>query len=91
MRAKRDGLVRNACVAIGNVGSASDLPSLVKALTDGSPLVRGHAAWAVAQLAQRHNLQEVSRAALESRAETEHDSSVLEELRSALADLKPRP
>ena len=75
----------------GEDGGLRQFRDDVKALTDGSPLVRGHAAWAVAQLAQRHNLQEVSRAALESRAETEHDSSVLEELRSALADLKPRP
>ena len=90
MRAKRDGLVRNACVALGNVGAAEDLDALLRALTDASPLVRGHAAWAIAQLADRHNLEAAARTALESRAETEHDPSVLEELRSALVELKPR-
>ncbi|MEP6870489.1 MAG: tRNA epoxyqueuosine(34) reductase QueG [Anaerolineaceae bacterium] len=89
MRAKRDGLVRNASVALGNVGAAADLDALRRALTDASPLVRGHAAWAIAQLANRHSLEAVARTALESRAETEHDPSVLEELRSALAELKP--
>ena len=90
MRAKRDGLVRNACVALGNVGAAADFDSLVRPLTDASPLVRGHAAWGLAQLANRHSLEAAARAALETQAETEHDPYVLEELHAALADLKPR-
>ncbi len=87
MRAKRDGLVRNACVALGNVGNAEDLGALTTALADSSPLVRGHAAWAIAQIGVRHGLRERARAALETLVESEHDPSVLEEMRPALADL----
>lgn len=53
MRAKREGLARNACVALGNVGTAADLPALRSALQDESPLVREHAAWAIDRLAAR--------------------------------------
>lgn len=53
MRAKREGLLRNACVAIGNTGTAADLPALTTALSDPSPLVRSHAAWAIERLHER--------------------------------------
>ena len=86
MRAKRDGLVRNACIALGNVGQASDLEALATALEDSSPLVRGHAAWAVARLALRHRLPSPA-SLLESALAIEHDPFVREELVLALADL----
>jgi len=50
MRAKRRGLVRNACVAAGNSGDASLIPALTPLLADAEPLVREHAAWALARL-----------------------------------------
>jgi len=50
-RAGRDQLVRNACLAAANGRQARCLPLLERLLRDASPLVRGHAAWAVAQLA----------------------------------------
>ena len=53
MRAKRRGLVRNACVAAGNSGRAellAPLRALLAAETD--QLIVEHAAWAVARLAQ---------------------------------------
>ena len=53
MRAKRDGLVRNACIALGNTGTAADFPALIGALNDESAIVRGHAAWALGELASR--------------------------------------
>lgn len=53
LRAKREGLVRNACVALGNTGRAEEMDVLFGALSDASPMVRGHAAWAVARLATR--------------------------------------
>ena len=87
MRAKRDGMVRNACVALGNVGGPGDLGALVKALGDSSPLVRGHAAWGTARLANRHGSQAEAQLALETRAQTEHDPAVLAEFRWALAEL----
>jgi epoxyqueuosine reductase len=51
MRAGRDGLLRSACVALGNSGDRRSVPALAKALAgDPSPLVRGHAAWALGRL-----------------------------------------
>ena len=49
-RAKPRGLKRNAAVVLGNVGTAEDIDVLARALEDQEPLVRGHAAWALAQL-----------------------------------------
>jgi epoxyqueuosine reductase len=49
-RAKRRGLARNAAVALGNVGTAADIPMLEAALAHDEPLVREHAAWALARL-----------------------------------------
>jgi epoxyqueuosine reductase len=53
-RATRSGLRRNAAVALGNRGDDAALPALLLALVDEDPLVRGHAAWAVGQIAPRH-------------------------------------
>jgi epoxyqueuosine reductase len=50
-RAKRCGLLRNAAVALGNWGDRSVVAPLAKALGDDEPLVRGHAAWALGQIA----------------------------------------
>ena len=49
-RAKLRGLKRNAAVVLGNVGDGDDRAALAAALEDGEPLVREHAAWALAQL-----------------------------------------
>ncbi len=53
LRAKRRGLLRNVCVALGNVGDAAALPALQKAVTDPEPLVAEHARWALAQIQER--------------------------------------
>ena len=50
MRAKRNGLLRNACVVLGNLGDPSAVPALIGALGDDAALVRGHAAWALGRL-----------------------------------------
>jgi len=52
-RAKRRGLVRNVCVALGNVGGASVLPALERATHDPAELVAEHARWAVGQIETR--------------------------------------
>lgn len=88
MRAKRDGFLRNACVALGNVGAAGDLPDLFNALSDASPFVRGHAAWGIARLAVRLSLESRAAPALETALAAEQDSSVREELELALAELR---
>ena len=49
-RAKLRGLKRNACVVLGNVGTRKDIGVLTRALDDEEPLVREHAAWALARL-----------------------------------------
>ena len=48
-RAKRRGLARNAAVALGNVGTADDVPALEAALRHDEPLLRDHAVWALAR------------------------------------------
>ncbi len=83
MRAKRDGLVRNACIALGNVGTAEDLPALADAVADQSALVRGHAAWAVGQVGRRVGAAGWDQT-LEGRLAVEQDPWVREELRFAL-------
>lgn len=49
-RAKRSGLARNAAVVLGHVGTSDDLQLLEAARTHDEPLVREHAAWALARL-----------------------------------------
>ena len=46
-RVKRDGLVRNACIAAGNWRDERAIPHLIQLLYDESAIVRGHAAWAL--------------------------------------------
>jgi epoxyqueuosine reductase len=53
MRTKRRGLLRNVCVALGNVGDQSALPALTRALHDPEALIAGHAAWAIQQIQRR--------------------------------------
>jgi len=53
LRTKRRGLLRNVCVALGNVGDASVLPHLQKAAHDPEPLIAEHAHWAIAQIESR--------------------------------------
>jgi epoxyqueuosine reductase len=49
-RAKLRGLKRNAAVVLGTVGSEVDVDVLTRALHDEEPLVREHAAWALARI-----------------------------------------
>jgi len=49
-RAKLRGLKRNAAVVLGNVGTHADHEILARALDDPEPLLREHAAWALARI-----------------------------------------
>lgn len=49
-RTKRRGLLRNVAVALGNWGDPQAIPALRQALDDPEPLIREHAAWALAQI-----------------------------------------
>jgi epoxyqueuosine reductase len=53
LRTKRRGLLRNVCVALGNVGDTSCLPALERATHDPEPLVAEHASWAIEQIETR--------------------------------------
>ena len=50
-RTKRTGLLRNVCIAMGNSGDTAFVPQLLDVLKDDEPLIRGHAVWALKQLA----------------------------------------
>jgi epoxyqueuosine reductase len=79
-RAKRRGLLRNVCVALGNLADPVAVPSLIRVLeSEPEPLVRGHAAWALGRIRGAE-----SRIALERALEREGESSVLQEIRCAL-------
>jgi epoxyqueuosine reductase len=79
LRIKRDRLVRNACIAAGNWGSDEAVPLLARLLDDSSPLVRGHAAWALWRIGGM-----VAREKLCQRLRGETDTSVKSELEQAL-------
>src|SRR3989442_2677810 len=46
-RARRSGLLRNVCIALGNVADRDSVHALAIALDDAEPLVRGHSTWAL--------------------------------------------
>lgn len=80
-RAKRRGLVRNACVAAGNSSDETLVPFLIPLLTDAEPIVRSHAAWAVNRLAPGTR----TRRLLADRRARETDVAVQEELDAVIA------
>ena len=78
LRAKRVGLQRNACVALGNLGTTEAIPALCRVLAHGEPLVRGHAAWALGRIGTPE-----AKDALEQASGDEADPWVLKELADA--------
>ncbi|MBZ5638693.1 MAG: tRNA epoxyqueuosine(34) reductase QueG [Acidobacteriia bacterium] len=50
MRARWDGLRRNACVVLGNRRDPRALPTLREKLSDPDPMVRSHAEWAIGRI-----------------------------------------
>jgi epoxyqueuosine reductase len=60
LRTKRRGMLRNACVALGNIGDESALPALRKAAADPEALIAEHALWAIEQIANRRRRNGVS-------------------------------
>ena len=82
-RAKRSGMLRNVCVALGNWGDPAAFEGLGAAAADESALARGHAAWALGELLRRHNDVRAA-GCLESLLADEGDSRVQEEVGIAL-------
>ena len=73
-------LRRNAAVALGNELDRASVPALAEALcADPSPLVRGHAAWALGRIGSPR-----ARAALAAALSEEADAGVREEVTAAL-------
>jgi len=50
MRARWDGMRRNACVVLGNRRDPRALPALGAALRDPDPMIRSHAGWAIRRI-----------------------------------------
>ena len=83
MRAKRVGMQRNACVALGNEGPSVRgdgvaVPALGRALRHSEPLVRGHAAWALGRIGGQE-----AEALLSAAARDETHPEALEEITAA--------
>jgi epoxyqueuosine reductase len=80
LRAKRAGLVRNACLVAANGGWARELmPELTDVLNrDADPVARGHAAWAL------RSGGAAARRALDHAGRVETDATVRDEIASAL-------
>tara|TARA_Y100001947_G_scaffold156205_1_gene163878 strand:+ start:313 stop:1497 length:1185 start_codon:yes stop_codon:yes gene_type:complete len=79
-RAKRPGLLRNVCIALGNWGVSEAVPVLVRALDDAEALVRGHAAWALGRIGT-----DEARESLLKPAQEESNGQVLQEIADAIS------
>lgn len=83
-RTRRSGLLRNVCIALGNIADRSSVPALATALDDAEALVRGHAAWALGRLGGA-----AARAHLERALRRETDAWVRDECALALQACGP--
>jgi epoxyqueuosine reductase len=83
-RARREGLARNAAIALGNGGTAADVAALRNALGHNEPTVRGHAAWALGRIGGA-----AACGALVDARGREADPDALEEIERALAEVSP--
>ena len=85
-RAKRTGLQRNVCVALGNIGDSAAVPALARVLTSDEPLVRLHAAWALGRVGG----EEAEKALTSALGDV--DASVREEAEVSLSGMRaPAP
>jgi epoxyqueuosine reductase len=80
MRARWQGMRRNACIVLGNRRRASDLPALAAALDDDDAELRAIAAWAIVRIGGA-----AARAILDRALEREPDAAV----RAALGRASP--
>ena len=80
--AKRIGLQRNVCVALGNIGDETAVEALAESLRGAEPLVRMHAAWALGRIGGPR-----AEEALRSVLDREADPEVVEEIDTALVEL----
>ena len=78
-RAKRVGLQRNACVALGNIGDPAAVPALARSLRAPEAIVREHAAWALGRIGGQE-----AEDALASALAVEQDETVRREIELSL-------
>jgi epoxyqueuosine reductase len=82
MRAKWEGMRRNACIVLGNRGSEDGLAPLALALDDPDPDLRALAAWAVGRIGGARAREVAARALAR-----ETEGRVAAELRAAIAPI----
>ena len=80
-RARRAGLQRNVCVALGNIGDVAAVPALKHALRESDVVVRSHAAWALGRIGSPEAVDALTRA-----LRLEDDLEVRSEIEAALED-----
>jgi epoxyqueuosine reductase len=83
MRAKKVGLLRNVCIALGNLGDTDSVPYLSLALSHHASLVSEHAAWALGQIGG-----DASKESLTNALESECRTTVIKEIEMALAKIE---
>ena len=83
MRAKWEGMRRNACVVLGNRGSPSALPVLARTLEDVDPVLREHAVWSIGVIGGADALQLLLEA-----AERESSGDVRRAMRNTIVRLE---
>ncbi len=84
-RAKRVGLQRNVCVALGNIGDPVSGPALTRSLSAPDPIIREHAAWALGRLGSQQTLR-----ALRDALPYEADEVVRTEITLSLSEAEAR-
>jgi len=85
MRARWDGMRRNACVVLGNLRHAPALPGLGRSLSDPDETIRSHAAWALGRIGGREAGDLLERA-----RSLERSGDVLREIERALEECRSR-
>ncbi len=70
-RIGRDRFVRNVLIAIGNSGDVSLAEDAERLLADSSPLVRAAAVWALKQLVNQHDFENLSARHISGESENE--------------------
>ena len=84
LRARRKGLVRNACITAGNYADEKSLPELIRVLeSDPSEVARGASAWAIGRMGGP-----AAKRALTLSLQQEQDDRVLGEIQEALLQIE---
>ena len=82
-RPRRNGMLRNAAIVLGNSRDAAAVPVLSSSLNDSEAIVRGAAAWALGRIGSGG-----VRTALQSRLAVEDNDSVKQEIHNGLARIE---